>query len=1196
MNLSRTGAVIRNLAVLCLVCLAFTASGLFAQSERGTITGAVRDSSGAVVPGAKITIKNTSTNVNSDAVSNDQGEYTVPSLSPGVYSVRVEKQGFRPAVTNGINLDAAQTVRSDVTLEVGTSSQAIEITASAVQLQTEDAKASVTLQNKLVDDLPLVVGGTVRTPFDLAALIPDAKNLGGDNGFSIGGGQAASYGTSLDGVSTNTSRALSKSWVASNAPSIEAIDQFTVDSNGFKAEYGHAGGGNMTFVSKSGTSNLHGSAYEFLRNNDFDANNFFNNRSGIPNSIYKQNDFGFTVGGPILIPKLMRARNKSFFFVSYEGFRNRSGASGATFTVPTPEMYNGDFTKWVTSAGAQIPIYNPTTQVTNADGSVTRQPFAGNMVPKSLWSPAAIKALSVFQSGGSLAPNNGAAPGTAAYIANNYLVTNGTQVYPVNKLSLKGDHIFNDKQRISGYWGHDREHQTPGPDGPPTLPGLYTNYNDLVQASDVFRMSWDWTMSPTKLNHFYAGGNNWTQDHHPPQEYTGNWKNKFCLGNVPDCNDNLVNLFSGGTGNNYSTWGGQADNGSENTVYAYNDDFTWIHGNHSFKFGGMYQLNHYNGFGRQCISGCVGFSYQETGVPGGSNPNAGGNGFASFLLGQADSGQIDTIRFIGQQFYYFGGYFQDDWRVNSKLVLNIGLRWDGNLPPTGLGDRWTDFSPKTPNPAAGNIPGAVLFSGNCQGCVGTRSLADFSKTGFGPHIGAAYSYDSKTVIRAAYARSYGALVSVSGSTHNSGYTLTQTFSNSSSGINPTFTLDQGVPAWTAPPFINPSVSNGSSVAWFQGNETTKLPAYDNFSLSVQRQIGNSMVAEVSYSGVMGEHLQTQLLQYNTINPSYLTKWGTVAQSISVLNSVVGSAAANAAGVFAPYPTFNSQWGSRATVAQALRPFPQYTAIDTYAGQGDHSGHSTYHAGILKLQKRLSQGLTFTASYVFSKILTDSDTAWGAGYAADQFNRRLEKSIGAFDVTHDFKFAAAYDTPFGKGQKYLSSGPLGYLIGNWRLSAIALYARGTPVAVSSSLTLPIYASGAGGRVAPYVTSYTGWQPSNWKNGSFDPSVDSFFVPYGSGPFPTQGSGTALNSIGNDTRYNPKLHLFGNYNENLSITRTFPIWEKVKMEFRAEAFNVFNRVRFGTGSTQLQSSTFGVLSGAGSQINTPRQLQLALKLYF
>ncbi len=280
-------------------------------------------------------------------------------------------------------------------------------------------------------------------------------------------------------------------------------------------------------------------------------------------------------------------------------------------------------------------------------------------------------------------------------------MTSGTQVYPVNKYSLKGDHIFNAKHRLSGYWGHDREHMTPGPDGPATLPGLFTNYNDLTQGTDVFRMGWDWTLSPNKLNHFYAGGNNWAQDHKPPQEYIGNWQNKFCLGNVPNCNENLVNLFSGGTGDTYSTWGGQADNGSENTVYAFNDDFTWIKGNHTFKFGGMYQLNHYNGFGRQCEAGCVGFSYEETGVPGGTNPNAGGNAFASFLLGYADSGQIDTVRFIGQQFYYFGGFAQDDWRVSSKLVVNFGVRWDGNLPPTGLDNRWTDFSPTTPNPGSG---------------------------------------------------------------------------------------------------------------------------------------------------------------------------------------------------------------------------------------------------------------------------------------------------------------------------------------------------------------------------------------------------------------------------------------------------------------------------------------------------------------
>ena len=569
----------------------------------------------------------------------------------------------------------------DTILEVGQAQQTVEVRANALQLSTEDAKTSVTVNNKLVDDLPLVVGGAVRSPFDLAAITPESKNLGGDAGFALGGGQAASYGTTLDGISANTSRALQKSWVNSNAPSIEAVTEFTVDTNGFKAEYGHAGGGVMTFTTKSGTNRLHGSAYEFLRNNAFDANDWFSNRAGKPRQIYKQNDFGFTVGGPVWIPKVYNGKDKTFFFFSYEGFRNRNGATNASATIPTPEMYNGDFSKWVNSSGQVIPIYDPTTQVVNADGSVTRQVFAGNKIPQSLFNPASIQALSVFQSSGILAPNNGAASGTAAYVNNNFLITNGSNVQPVNKWSIKGDHVFNSKHRISGYYGYDRESVVPGPEGPATLPGFYTNYNDLQQASDVFRMSYDWAISPTKLNHFYAGGNNWRQSHNPPQAYLGNWKDKFCLGNVPDCNQNLVNLFSGGTGNNYTTWGGPANNGSENTVYGFNDDFTWMHRSHTFKFGGMYQLNHYNGFGRQCISGCVGFSYTETGEPGVTDPNQGGNAFASFLLGYADSGQIDTVRFIGQQFPYFGGFFQDDWRISSHLVLNLGLRWDMSRRP-----------------------------------------------------------------------------------------------------------------------------------------------------------------------------------------------------------------------------------------------------------------------------------------------------------------------------------------------------------------------------------------------------------------------------------------------------------------------------------------------------------------------------------
>jgi hypothetical protein len=1170
-------------ALLLFLCVV-----LFGQSERGTIEGTVRDSSGAIVIGARILVTNTATNSTLTITSNQTGEFSALSLPAGQYNVRAEKEGFRPSLLTGITLNAATNVRADMTLEVGASTQIVEVKAAAVQLQTEDAKTSVTVNNKMVDELPLVVSGALRSPFDLASLTPEAKNLGGDNGFMLGGGQAASYGTSLDGISTNTTRALSMSWVSSNAPSLEAITEFTVDTNGFKAEYGHSGGGIMTFSSKSGTNALHGTAYDFLRNNDLDANNWFQNRAGKPIPIYKQNDFGFSAGGPVFIPKVYHGKNKTFWFFAYEGFRNRQGATGSTFTVPTAEMYNGDFSKWVDATGKQIPIYNPNTQVISSNGTVTRQQFAGNIIPKSLFDPFSVQALGVFASGkgGQIVPNNGAAPGTAAYVNNNYLVSNGSQVSPVNKWSVKGDHVFSEKDRISGYYGYNRQSMEPGADGPATLPGLYTNYNDLRQFSDVVRFSWDHTFSPTKLNHFYAGGNNWRQLHDPPQAtvVSGvNWKDKICLGNVPDCSQNLVNLFT--SNNQYSMWGGNANNGSENTIYAYNDDFTWIKGNHTFKFGGMYQLSHYNGLGRQCISGCASFSYVETGRGNDTNfATSGGNSFASFLLGQADGGQIDTVRFIGQQWPYFAGYFQDDWRYSRKLVFNLGLRWETTLPPTGLDDKWSDFSPTTINPRDG-IPGALIFAGSGPGRVGTRSLADSYFKDFGPHLGFAYNYNEKTVIRGSYALAYAAITTVSGSSHQRGFT--QTYSPpGGTGTSPSFILSQGFPSYPIPPFIDPSFSNKDNMPWFQGQEATKAPSTNNFNLSVQRQLDSSSLVEVSYSGVMGAHLQSQLLGYNQVPTAYYAKLGT-----AVLNSLIGSAAANAAGIGAPYPNFVNEWGGSATVKQALRPFPQYQAIDTYSGGGDHSGHSTYHAGIIRYQKQAAGGLSFQTSYVFSKILTDSDTYWGSGQAADQYNRRLEKSIGQFDITHNFKAALIYELPFGKGKRFMTSGVPAYLLGGWRISSIHYYSSGQPIALGTSYSIPLFA----GRNVPYVTSYDGWRATT-KGGSFDPSVDNFFVPYGTGPFPTQGTGTALNSIGNVTRYNPKVRQFPNLNENISLAKSFPIWESMRIEFRAEAFNVLNRVRFGTGSTTLQDQNFGHLTSAGDLLNSPRSMQMALKLYF
>ncbi|MBV9613391.1 MAG: hypothetical protein JO091_13030 [Acidobacteriaceae bacterium] len=443
-------------------------------------------------------------------------------------------------------------------------------------------------------------------------------------------------------------------------------------------------------------------------------------------------------------------------------------------------------------------------------------------------------------------------------------------------------------------------------------------------------------------------------------------------------------------------------------------------------------------------------------------------------------------------------------------------------------------------------------------------------------------------------------------------------------------LNQGMPAWTAPPFINQSVSNGTSVTWWQGAETTHPPTTDNFNFSIQRQLSPNMLIETAYNGVMGSHLQAQLLDYAQDNPAVLSQFGNLQQSTAVLNSLVGSATANAAGVFAPFPTFNAVLGSRATVKQALRQFPQYTLIDTFGGQGDHSGHSTYHSAMIRFEKRYGNGLTMQASYVFSKLLTDADSYWGNGLgnngngsnngaggsnlnvngggsgcclAADQFNRRLEKSIGEFDVTHDAKLGFVYDLPFGKGRQYLTHGAAAWILGNWGVNGVLTYASGLPVAVTSSYVLPVYGN-TPGRSIPYVTSYTGWQPS-W-SGNFDPSVDNFYNPYcpasGTCTSPFVHQGDLKNpqdgnlGFGNATRYNPKLREFPNLNENVAVARTFPIKESIRIEFRAEAFNVFNRVRFGTGDSNLQDANFGKLTSSNDLLNTPRQLQLALKLYF
>ncbi len=1199
--MTRTSARLLAAAFLTLLLSMFA----LAQTDRGTLTGRVTDNSAAAVAGATVVVTNAATGVNSTVVTNSEGLYTVPALTVGTYKLKVEKPGFKSAEVSGLTITVGSTIGRDVTMEVGQVTETVQITSDAAQIQTENAKASSAVSNKQIDQLPLVVAGTMRSPFDLSLLTPEAKplGLGGqagvggpgyDSTYSLGGGQGGTWGVTLDGASSGTSRFGSTEWASLNTPSIDAITEFSVDTNGFKAESGRAQGGSLNFVSKSGTNQYHGTAFEYGRNNAFDARNYFEDKR----SVLKQHDFGGSLGGPVKIPWLYNGTNKTFFFGSAEWFRNRAGANDQVFTVPTPEMYTGDFRRWVDPSGnpqkiydpattRANPAYNPAVAVSESNPRFIRDQISCNGVANTICanriSPLAQRYLQYV--GQSILPNAAGAPGTYAYVNRNYRVGTGSTLTPWTKWSIKLDHNFNDRHKISGLYNYALSEVLPGVDGPPTLPLTVSNFRYTNQDSYTYRVNYTWTITPNIINYAYGGVNWWKQLNFTPN-IGGGWKDKgICLPGVFNCDFNLLNLEFQGDG--YTTWGGSAGDGSENPVFTFGDDLTIIKGRHSIKTGYLFERLHYNGFGRQSFSGVVRPSRRQTSIPESTNSVlGGGNPFASFLLGQVESARTENDRFVRQYWRGHAAYVQDDWKVNSKLTLNFGLRYDVTLPPLERDDKWSDFDPFTENPATGTL-GALRFAGFNTGEVGKRTLVEGWYKGWGPRFSFAYSPNDKMVIRGGAGRTFGLVRTTSGSAHFAG-AITIWDISTPDGINTLFPLDTGfagVNAAPQPPSTNPAFSNNGGVDWWQGQEVSRLPENWNWTLSVQRQLKGDWLFEASYNGSAGIHLISGLLNVNQLPSQYVTD----PRIQPLLSSRIDSAAVRAAGFTKPYASFPDNF----SLDRALRPFPQYTDISTGGGNGDRSGHSTYHAMVLKLERRVSNGLYLQGSYVWSKILSDSDRVDAGGRAMDQYNRRWEKSVGEFDLPHNAKLSYLYDAPIGKGKKWDLGGVGNAIVGGWRFGAIHVYTSGQPIQLSGG------GIGLGGRSAAVVKTLDNWVvdiPDN-PNIRATSGYTSYFAALCSIAANCNAAGTAVVNqptvFGQAPRYNGRARRMSNLNENVSLQKSFFFTERFKMDFRWELFNVLNRVVFDAPNSNITSATFGRIT---NQFNSPRRMQFGLKLYF
>jgi hypothetical protein len=1147
------------LALRLVASLALLARLASAQiGGAGTLKGTVTDASGALVPGATVTALHLSTGTESRRESTAAGLFVVTPLAPGAYKVTVTANGFRGFVQENVIIDALTTVEIAAKLEVGSTAESLTVSAAPPELNTSDARMGQTMRNEVYTALPLSMGGgNPRNPAAFIYLMPGVQE-GGTFGF-INGGQSFSKDVYIEGLPITDAVRQGESRALQYAVSVESVEQFQVETSGQSVEFN--GQGSENYSVKSGTNQFHGSVYEYLRNTKFDARGFFSPTRPQQN----QNQYGFTFGGPI-------RRNKLFFFGAYDGFKYRVGTPFQLVTVPTARMRTGDF--------GELPqaVFDPLT--TNCPGGVncSRQQFAGNVIPVSRLSPA-----SRFLQEPLPMP-------TQAGIAANYLANNPGVGFNNFNVTAKVDWNANDAHRFTVLYTHGKHDQSSAIRGNPLpLPLPYTVTRLVEEVPTVGQLKHSWVINPSMMNQISYGVSRLNVPISNPT-IDGKWVEKAGIKGLPpgDATQSFPEVSFAGP-NAPAGWRGTDARPFLDALntFTFQDSFQWIRGAHSVKAGYQHQRlqNNYRARMDGTLFTSAFSNAQTAGFTNGALNNATGNAYASYLMGTLNSATVieDSVVTSGARFRNHAWWIGDDWKVSSKLTVNLGLRHDIMLPYVEVVDRVSWFNPDIVNPLLeGGFKGALQFGGqgadplycNCS----TRIKTHWNN--WGPRVGFAYRIGSKTVVRSGYGIMYSRHGAVGGrggareGTGKLGFTASPGFPSLDT-FSPAFDWDDGVPAYQKPPFFNSTLNtgfittqpSGGGVAFDNPNEGARPPRYQNWNFSIQRTIGGSMTLTAGYVGSNGKLLRGGGLGIwsGQIHPRYLALGNLLTAQVNATS--LAQARAIVPDVTLPYTNF------RGTFAQMLRPFPQYSGVNA---DFVNLANSNYNSLQLTLQKRMANGLTFNINHTWSKTLSDAN-AGRSGYFWQN-----EKSHGESDRRHVFNGMLVYQTKFALQSAWAKAA-----VNGWRVSSITRIRSGLPYGIiAASCTLP----NAGGCRASYAPGFTGAVRINGEWGSGDLlGARPIFVdrnafrnpaPYTYGDTPAAG---AYGLVGP-----------GFWNEDMSVTRQFTVKEKFKVDFTVEGFNVTNAVAFsGPASLDINNANFGRIT---SQQNSPRSLQMALKLSF